>query len=267
MKQIKKIRRITVGLLLLTALIAFVIYLWKEYGIEKSNPNNYATIGDIPTPTGFKRIDGEDLGFGKYLRSLPLKPKGSILKYYWGGIADLQELNYAVVDLPLLSNTEQCADVCMRLRAEYLYQESRYSDIHFLDVQGNTLFYSEGESRGAFEKYLRKVFDVANTYSLYQEMQTRDLADIQPGDVFIYPANSQHYGHAVIVADVAKNSTTGTSAVIVVEGFLPARSIHVMRNLEDSINSPWFILNRESDNQTFAIFQFKGTDLKCFPQK
>jgi hypothetical protein len=134
-----------------------------------------------------------------------LKPKGSILKYYWGGIADLQELNYAVVDLPLLSNAEQCADVCMRLRAEYLYQESRFSDIHFLDVQGNTLYYSEGESRGQFEKYLKKVFDVANTYSLYQEMQTRDLADIQPGDVFVYPANSQRYGHAVMIVDVAKD--------------------------------------------------------------
>jgi hypothetical protein len=195
-----------------------------------------------------------------------LKPKGSILKYYWGGIADLQELNYAVVDLPLLSNAEQCADVCMRLRAEYLYQESRFSDIHFLDVQGNTLYYSEGESRGQFEKYLKKVFDVANTYSLYQEMQTRDLADIQPGDVFVYPANSQRYGHAVMIVDVAKDITTNTTAVIVVEGFLPARSIHVMRNSEDSINSPWFILNRESDYQTFAIFQFKDTDLKYFPQ-
>ena len=252
--------------MLAIGIIALSLYAWMELSIEKSNPNNYTTIGNIPTPTGFERIDDKDQEFGKYLRSLPLKPKGSILKYYWGGIADLQELNYAVVDLPLLSNAEQCADVCMRLRAEYLYQESRYSDIHFLDVQGNTLYYSEGESRGAFEKYLRKVFDVANTYSLYQEMQTRDLADIQPGDVFVYPANNQHYGHAVMVADVAKNTENGTTAVIVVEGFMPARSIHVMRNLEDLINSPWFILDRESDNQTFAIFQFKGTDLKCFPQ-
>jgi hypothetical protein len=200
------------------------------------------------------------------LRTLPLKPKGAIIKYYWGTIADLQDLNYAVVDLPLLSNAEQCADVCMRLRAEYLFSKGQYSDIHFLSVQGKVLNYCDGESRKDFEDYLRQVFDVANTYSLCQEMRIRNIEDIQPGDVFIYPANSQHYGHAVIVADVAKNSTTGTSAVIVVEGFLPARSIHVMRNLEDSINSPWFILNRESDNQTFAIFQFKITDLKYFPQ-
>ena len=266
MKQIQRIKRIIACFILLIAFIGFVIYLWKEYGIEKSNPNNYSTMGDIPTPIGFERIDSEDMELGKYLKSLPLKPEGSILKYYWGGIADLQELNYAVVDLPLLSNAEQCADVCMRLRAEFLFKEGRYSDIHFLDVQGNTLYYDGDKSRGSFEKYLRKVFDVANTYSLSQEMHTRDLADIQPGDVFVYPANSQRYGHAVMVVDVAKNTATGTTAVIVVEGFMPARSIHVMRNSEDSTNSPWFILDEESDNQTFDIFQFKTTDLKCLPQ-
>ena len=266
MKQIKWIKRLIAVFFLLAVFIALVVYLWKEYGIEKSNPNNYATIGDIPTPAGFERIDGEDPELGKFLKSLPLKSEGSIIKYYWGGIADLQELNYAVVDLPLLSNAEQCADVCMRLRAEFLFKEERYSDIHFLDVQGNTLYYDGDKSRGSFEKYLRKVFDVANTYSLCKEMHARDLADIQPGDVFVYPANSQRYGHAVMVVDVAKNTATGTTAVIVVEGFMPARSIHVMRNSEDSTNSPWFILDEESDNQTFAIFQFKITDLKYFPQ-
>ena len=101
--------------------------IWMEFGIEKSNPNNYATIGDIPTPDGYERIDGDDPKYGEFLRSLPLKPKGAVLKYYIGGIADLQELNYAVVDLPLLSNAEQCADVCMRLRAEYLYHAGRLS--------------------------------------------------------------------------------------------------------------------------------------------
>ena len=264
--MIKKIKRISEGLLILTALIAFVVYLWKEYGIEKSNPNNYATIGDIPTPAGFERIDGEDPEFGKYLKSLPLRSEGSILKYYWGGIADLQELNYAVVDLPLLSNAEQCADVCMRLRAEYLFQKGRYSDIHFLDVQGNTLYYEGDASRESLEKYLRNVFDVANTYSLCQEMEIRTLTNIQPGDVFIYPANSQRYGHAIMVADVAKNTADGTAAVIVVEGFMPARSIHVMRNSEDSINSPWFVFDEDSEFLDFSLFQFKASDLRFFPK-
>jgi len=112
----KIMKRIIIGSILLLGIIAIVYTLWIEYCVEKSNPENYATIGDIPTPDGYARIEGEDPKYGKFLRYLPLKPKGSVVKYYWGGIADLQDLNYAVVDLPLLSNAEQCADVCMRLR-------------------------------------------------------------------------------------------------------------------------------------------------------
>lgn len=239
-----------------------------EYCLDSSNPKNYATIGDIPTPEGFVRIDGDDPSYGKYLRSLPLKPKGAVLKYYWGGVADFQELNYAVVDLPLLSNAEQCADVCMRLRAEYLYQAGRLSDIYFLDVQGNLLTYSGEESREAFEKYLRKVFDRANTYSLYKEMATRNITNIQPGDVFVYPApDSNSYGHAVMVADVAEDPDTDRKAVILVEGIIPARSIHVMQNFDDSANSPWFIINVNSENQSYTIFQFDNSNLKFFPSK
>ena len=132
----KRIRRIIIGLVLVIGIIALGIYAWKEFAVEKSNPNNYTTIGEIPTPDGYERVDGDDPEYGKFLRSLPLKPKGAIVKYYFGTIADLQDLNYAVVDLPLLSNAEQCADVCMRLRAEYLYSKGRYSDVHFLNVHG-----------------------------------------------------------------------------------------------------------------------------------
>ena len=183
-----------------------------------------------------------------------------------GTIADLQDLNYAVVDLPLLSNAEQCADVCMRLRAEYLYSKGRYSDIHFLNVQGKVLKYSGGESRKEFEDYLRHVFDVANTYSLNQEMSIRKLSNIQPGDVFVYPANSQRYGHAIMVADVAQNPETGGKAVMLVEGFMPARSIHILQNWDDSHNSPWFIFDEEGGNLTFALFEFNATNLKFFSE-
>lgn len=149
----KKIKRIIIGVLLVITIIVIALKLWEEYGIEKSNPNNYATVGDIPTPEGFVRIDGDDPKYSEFLRSLPLKPNGTVVKYYWGGIADLQELNYAVVDLPLLSNAEQCADVCMRLRAEYLYQIGNYSNISFLAANGNILSYE-----GVFERLSSRSF-------------------------------------------------------------------------------------------------------------
>ena len=99
-------------------------------------------------------------------------------------------------------------------------------------------------------------------------MSTRNIANIQPGDVFVYPApDSNSYGHAVMVADVAEDADTDRKAVILVEGIIPARSIHVMHNLDDTSNSPWFIIDEESDNQSYTIFQFDNSNLKYFPSK
>lgn len=40
-----------------------------------------------------------------------------------------QWLSAAVIDMPMLSNAEQCADMTMRLRSEYLFSQGRYSEI------------------------------------------------------------------------------------------------------------------------------------------
>ena len=79
-----------------------------------------------------------------------------------------------------MSNAEQCADACMRLKAEYLYQTGQYNKIKFQDVNGKSLRYSGGASREAFYRYLRRLYGVASTFSLCREMQPRALADIHP---------------------------------------------------------------------------------------
>ena len=124
---------------------------------------------------------------------------------------------------------------------------------------------SHGKLLETLEKYLCNVFRVANTYSLRRQMDQRDLEDIQSGDVFVYPADNNRFGHAVMVADVAQDMKTKTKAIMLIEGFMPARSIHIMRNMQDSSISPWFILDEKSDAHSFSMFQFKNTDLRCFP--
>jgi len=42
----KIMKRIIIGSILLLGIIAIVYTLWIEYCVEKSNPENYATIGD-----------------------------------------------------------------------------------------------------------------------------------------------------------------------------------------------------------------------------
>ena len=259
----KVIKKIFWALLLITVLV-LGYGAWILFGSKTSNPNNYKAIGDIPEPWGYERISGEDVAYTNYLRNLPLKERGSKVQLYTGGDGRFQSLNYAVVDMPLLSNAEQCADVCMRLRAEYLFNTGKYGRIRFQNVNGKTLSYGDGDSRKSFERYLRNLYGVASTFSLSREMKTRRLADMQPGDVFVYPARyGQLYGHAVMVVDVAINSN-GKKAFLLAEGNTPAREIHVMRNFENPFRSPWFMLDEEADNLILSVFHFKATDLKHF---
>ena len=135
---------------LIILLVIGGIGLWLFLGSRMSNPKNYGHIGDIPLPGGYERIAGTNPGYTQFLRSLPLKPKGSKVKLYTGGNAHFQTMNYAVVDLPVLSNAEQCADACMRLKAEYLYQPEQYNKIKFQDVNGKSLRTAVGHQEKPF---------------------------------------------------------------------------------------------------------------------
>ena len=260
----KKILKRTIVGALLAVIAVGGFGLWILFGSMTSNPHNYKTIGEIPEPWGYERISGDDDGYAKFLRSLPLKVRGSKVQLYTGGDSRLQPLCYAVVDLPLLSNAEQCADVCMRLRAEYLYNTGQYRRIRFQNVNGKTMHYGGGASRKAFEHYLRNVYGVASTFSLSRELKQRRLKDMQPGDVFVYPArNGKRYGHAVMVVDVAV-SKSGKKAFLLAEGNTPARDIHVMRNFMNPLRSPWFMLDEDADNLILSVFHYKATELRHF---
>ena len=258
----KILKRLLCGLFFI-ALLAIGAGVWILYGSKTSNPNNYKKVGDIPSPWGYERVSGDDAMYSHFLRSLPLKERGAKVQLYTGGDARFQSLNYAVVDMPLLSNAEQCADVCMRLRAEYLYQTGQYGRIRFQNVNGKSMTFGGG-SRKAFDCYLRNLYVVASTFSLSREMKARRLTDMQPGDVFVYPARyGQKYGHAVMVVDVAVNKH-GKKAFLLAEGNTPARNIHIMRNFENPFRSPWFILDKDADNLLLSVFHYKSTDLKHF---
>lgn len=262
-----KIIKWTLIVLVLLVGTAAAVGWWIVEGCKTSNPRNYTTIGDIPSPWGYERMEGDDAAYSRFLRSLPLKERGAKVQLYTGGDARFQSLNYAVVDLPILSNAEQCADVCMRLRAEYLYQTGQYDRIRFRDVNGNTLRYGGGTSRKSFERYLRNLYSVASTFSLSRGMKTRPLSELQPGDVFVYAAVDRpgyhKYGHAVMVVDVAVNRW-GKKAFLLAEGNTPAREIHVLRNFTNPWRSPWFILDEDADNLVLSVFHYKSNELHHF---
>lgn len=215
------------------------------------------TIGDIRAPWGYTKVECKEGTMGAWLRELPLKKPGTPIKLYTGGLARMQWLGYAVVDVPLLSNNEQCADVCMRLRGEYLYSQGKYAQIQFTSLGGKKMAYGGGISRKAFEKYMREVFGSCNTKSLYQSLEQRNPEDIQPGDVLVYPARKgRKYGHAIIVVDVAKNKK-GDIMIMCAEGNTPARDMHIVRNKRGA----WVKLSTKGDNHV-GPFRFEQDNLR-----
>lgn len=237
--------------------------LWCWHSTKVSNPWNAETVGEIPAPWGYSRVEVEKGSYADYLRSLPLKERGAKVHLYTGGESGGQFLSTGVIDQDMLSNSEQCADVTMRLRAEYLWKKGRYGEICFRDVNGKNMRYTGGSSRRAFESFMRDVYVRCSTFSVYHETQRRSINDVQPGDVLVYPARKGHrYGHAVIIVDVARNSS-GKIAIMCAEGATPAREKHIVRNL-NPLRNPWFILDEDDKMIWISFFHFNKDELRHY---
>lgn len=248
-----------IGICLIVTMIIGTLYWW---GCIMSNPWNAETIGDIPAPHGYTRVEASSGSYAEYLRSLPLRKRGTKVNLYTGGEANYQFLSAGVINQDILSNSEQCADVTMRLRAEYLWQKGRYSEISFRNVNGKQMNYTGGSSRKAFESYMRNVYEWCSTYSVYHETTPRAILNVQPGDVLVYPARSgMKYGHALIVVDVAKKGSK--VAIMCAEGNTPARDKHIVRNL-NPLDNPWFFFDGSERNLRVSVFHFKKDELRHY---
>lgn len=235
----------------------------------------------IAPPQGFIRKEAN--GFGNYLRNLPLKPIGTKVKLYDGSLKGWQGGAYAVVDMEIgTSDLQQCADAVMRLRAEYLWHEKKYEEIHFnftngmrvdyskwaqgyrIKVNGNnTSWYKatgEDYSYQTFRKYMNQIFMYAGTASLSKELKSISLSDLQVGDVFIIGG---HPGHAMIVVDMAEDYM-GNKAILVAQSYMPAQDIHVVTNLKDKAKSPWYIINRTTKEFNFPEYHFNSSQIMRF---
>lgn len=209
-------------------------------------------------PEGYERTGAEKGSFAEYLRSLPLKPHGTKVKYY-NGDTKPGDFYLAVLDVDTGDrDLQQCADAVMRLRAEYLYGKKLYGDIHFNFTSGFRADYSkwmEGyrivvrgndaawvkraefeDDHASFRKYLDMVYAYAGTLSLSKELVSVPVADLRAGDVFIKGGSP---GHAVIVVDTAVNAEGG-KLFMLAQGYTPAQDSHVLKNPADESLSPWY---------------------------
>lgn len=224
------------------------------------NPSGKTIAERFPSPTGFSRVKTANNSFAAYLQNFKLKPHGADVHYYNGKVKPNDDVYDAVLDIDVGNyDLQQCADAVMRLRAEFLYKQKRYDDIHFNFTNGFKADYSKWQQgyrvkvKGddciwvkkaapftaytSFREYMKLVFTYAGTKSLEKEMKAVSIDDMQIGDVFIKGGSP---GHAVIVVDMAVNPKTKEKLFILAQSYMPAQEIQILKNPMNPTLSPWY---------------------------
>jgi hypothetical protein len=198
--------------------------------------STFETIHAIPPPGGYDRMILEQGSFGEWLRALRLK-KDNTVHLHDGSLKKDQSVHFAVLDITVgTKNLQQCADAVIRLRAEYLFAQKKYSEIKFYDNNNKPYTWQGSGDKTAFTRYLENVFGWCGTASLQKQLKVvNDLQQIKPGDVFI---KGGFPGHAMIVVDVAQNET-GQKVFMLAQSYMPAQDIHIVRNPANN-NSAWY---------------------------
>lgn len=207
---------------------------------EREKIDFYESIMDIPTPAGYQRENYTQGSFGFWLRRLPLK-KNKTVYLYNGSLKQNQSAQFAVLDISTgKKDLQQCADVVMRLRAEYLFAEKKFDSISFIDFALRKYQWSGGNNRQQFNSYLENVFGYCGSASLEKQLKpVIEFGTMQVGDVLI---KGGFPGHAVIVADMAINEK-GEKVYMLVQGYQPAQDMHILVNPVNNELSPWYELN------------------------
>ncbi len=195
-------------------------------------------------------------GFGQWLLDLKLFPDGHVTKYFDGSDKYQDRIWVGVVDMDLVgyfnrngkeyaADLQQCADACMRLRAEYLWQTKQYGKIHFKSSAGEVFRYTEWVAKHGndysyitFRKYLSKVFAFCGTLSLSLELKKVKITDVRPGDLLILGGSP---GHAVMVMDVLHEKNGEGLKLMFSQSYMPAQQIEILCNRYDN-DSPWKLL-------------------------
>lgn len=227
------------------------------------------SVGEIKTPDGYTRLKVTSTHIGNYLRKLSFKQDNKVYLYN-GELKYNQNAQFAVLDIDVgKRDLQQCADATMRLRAEYLFQTKQYDKIAFHFTSGHLASWSKyaqgyrpkisgssvtwnktrtaDSSYAAFRNYMNLVFSYCGTRSMNNEVEAIAAKDVQPGDVIHQTGNP--YGHAVTVMDVAFDSA-GNKVVMLSQSYMPAQSIHILKNPTKPELSPWYILYDNTAIQT-----------------
>lgn len=245
-----------------TALLLLVLLACSP-GIsnEQSPDQPLEKVSDIPAPQGFVRDSMPANSFGGYLQRMTIKVDEPVLLHD-GSKKYNQNLHFATLPLDVgKKDLQQCADATMRLRAEYLFAGGMQDKIgfHFTSghhfswksyaeglrpvIEGNNVRFVKKAGRDtsykAFRNYMDIIFTYCGTASMIKDV-TAVTGDVQVGDILLQ--RKQPYGHAMMVMDVVRNEE-GHFKIILAQSYMPAQTIHIVKNRDKPGESPWIAFN------------------------
>ena len=258
---------IIAAIVLLIVAGAFIIYYsFFLHDTTYINKEGLTVDTRFLLPEGYRRVETAQGSFQRYMQTYPLKKYGKRPKYY-NGKTNSNAPIYGVLDKDISpKDLEQCADTCMRLYAEYLYENKEYDKISFnfvsgftcdyisfaqgkrVKVEGNNVHWyeaaSEDYSYKTFREYLDLVSRYANTTSLQRDLEPVSFDDIQIGDIFVMTGEQmgRRLGHAVIVMDICINDDNGHKLYLIGEGTTPASEAYIV--------GPWIGLDEDGTLNT-----------------
>ena len=255
-------------------------YPWQRE--NKPNSSNATLASRIAPPPGFLRVEVGDRSFAKWLRGLPLKQSDAPVKLHNGARKWRQDVHEEVIDIDIgKRDLQQCADAVMRLRAEYLWSQARKNEIGFNYTGGGHVSFkrwAKGDrpsqsgkrwrrrgkpdaSYESFRRYMIQIFAYAGTYSLAKELKSASLVDLEAGYVFI---KGGFPGHAVLIVDVAINPETKEKRFLLLQSFMPAQDMHIIKNPNSTDGSPWYSADFSGELVT-PEWTFAAGSLKKWP--
>ncbi len=223
------------------------------------NPGGKTIQQRVIVPAGYTRMQSATGSFSAYVQQLPLLPDGTPVHYYNGREKPNKGIYVAVVDMNIGNkDLQQCADVVMHVRADYLYKSNMRDKIKFtftsgfvadyskwkqgyrISVQGNKCTWVKSrqpsDSYNTFAEYMDMVYNYCGSLSLSRELKKIRYEEIRPGDVLIKGGSP---GHAEMIMDVATNKA-GHKIYLLAQSYMPAQQMQLLENPSDAGLSPWY---------------------------
>tara|TARA_R100001440_G_scaffold8418_5_gene16093 strand:- start:16408 stop:17295 length:888 start_codon:yes stop_codon:yes gene_type:complete len=253
-----------VGLIITVLLIAVATQC--SYAQQYNYENKYTTILDeFDTPQDYKRKNYDE--YSLWLYNLPIHT--GYARYHNGGIVKGKGRTYAATFTYEIGNKDlhQCADAAFWLRAYYLWESNRESEIGFHYTDGTYVSYWGWlrdnnitiSDYNTFFRYMEHMWIYAGTWSLENlETDTIPITDMQPGDVFV---QGGFPGHAVTVVDVAIHNETGHKVFMLAQSYMPAQEQHILIDPQDG--DVWFDMKEEGPIYTYT-WTFNSQNLRRF---